>query len=254
MKISQTCAFCHKSFDSDKKFEEFQIGPQFCCIAHLREFVEHFDPLPYFYKSEDEIDVDTNLADESKSIAKIVFRSGNARVANPSKVYARFGKSENFGAERFHEWSKNIEEDNNAADSRLSEYRCDLKKVRIPLDREPTVFSKLLGESFRSTYEVDVIEVMKKLWDWKEMLYEPHAIKMFYIGENQERIYVPDWYDPENVVYFEVKGFYSWNKSSKDKVAALSEIIGWRRMILIHPMYGREFGKHALINGDDLKI
>ncbi|ABW68734.1 PDDEXK family nuclease [Desulfosudis oleivorans] len=243
MHRSQTCAFCQKPFHFDEKFREFRIGPQFCCIEHLKKFVEKFDPLSFCYTSENEIDADPNLID--KEPWKEIFRLGNSMVVNPIKAFAVFDDSDNHGGERLQDWFDMIREGNYAADNRLSKYRCNPSDLRIVVDKEPTVFSNLLNEKFRSSYEVDVIEVMKISWGWTGMLYEPHGIKMFYAGENQERIYIPDWYDPKNVVYFEVKGFNSWDKCSKDKVIALSEIIGWRRMILIHPMYGAEFGKLA---------
>lgn len=243
MKISHTCAFCQKSFYFDEKYKDFLIGPQFCCIAHLREFVEKFDPLSYCYRSEDEIDADPIIYDKKK--VKEILRLGHCKVVNPTKAFAVFDDTDGYGGSRYHEWCNIIEEDNNSAYDRLSKYRCDPDDCRIVVDKERKEDkSKLLGESFRSTYEVDVIEVMKISWGWKDLLYEPHGIKMFYAGENQERMYIPDWYDPNNVVYFEVKGI-AWDKRSKEKVEALSEKIGWRRMILIHPMYGSEFRNFA---------
>jgi len=93
-------------------------------------------------------------------------------------------------------------------------------------------FSPMLGGSFRSCFEVAVAETIVCAWGIP-LLYEPHVVE---VGT---RVYIPDFFVPWHSVWLEVKG--EWRSGSKAKFGRALDILGPERLIIVPPLYRREF-------------
>lgn len=97
-------------------------------------------------------------------------------------------------------------------------------------------FSPLLGGAFRSGFEVSVAETVVCAWGIP-LLYEPHVV---HLGE---RVYIPDFFIPWHSAWLEVKG--EWRSGSKAKFGKALDALGPERLIIVPPLYRREFDSAA---------
>lgn len=233
MPVSLRCSYCRQRFEVGDEHKEFlSFGHNFCCIDHIRSFIEHRDPSSMYVKTDDEA--------RKLGVPEEIIENPDVKIVNTEKVLQRF-----HDIDHLEDWEEAVEKSNELAWNRIKHKTCNPNDVRLIMD-SPTYRSKLLNKEFRSSYEVAVIEVMHLSWGWEHIHYEAHAIKMYVAEENQERMYIPDWFDPRNIMWFEVKGSEAyWKECARQKFTTLQETVGKDRMILIHPLYGQEFADEA---------
>lgn len=94
---------------------------------------------------------------------------------------------------------------------------------------EPMVYSPNLRTSFRSAFEAVVAEKMILDWKWN-VRYEPTMIKV-----TDTKVYIPDFYLPDQNIFLEVKG--AWLNGSKKKFIQVQDMFGPDRLLLIHAGY-----------------